>query len=100
MYRPRHYVPPKSYRRAPSTSHRAYAEPPRRSWKPVPPDIYHGKTKEDPYDWFLKLDWFFEVAMDIATPEARFLFAESLLRGDPLKWWRPLKSSPRDPGFS
>jgi len=65
----------------------------------VPPDTYHGKAKEDPYDWFFELDCFFEVATDIATPAVRLLFAASLLRGDALKWWRLLKSSPRDPGF-
>ena len=74
-------------------------EPPRRSWKPVPPDTYHGKAKGEPHDWFFELDCFFEVATDIATPAARLLFAASLLRGDALKWWRLLKSSPRDSGF-
>ena len=74
-------------------------EPPRRSWKPVPPDTYHRKAKEDPYNWFFDLNFFFQVATDIATPAARLLFGASLLRGETLKWWRLLKSSPRDPGF-
>lgn len=71
------------------------------SWRPVPPEKFHGKAREDPYDWFFELDCFFDVATDLDSERSRVSFTVSLLRGDALKWWRQAKASgvPDDLGY-
>jgi len=63
------------------------------SWKPALPETFHGKSKQDPYDWFFGLECFFEVAPDLRHPASRVTFAATLLRDDDLKWWRQTKTS-------
>jgi len=54
---------------------------------------FHGKSQQDPYDWFFALDFFFEVALNLRDPTSRVAFAATPLRDDALKCWRQAKTS-------
>jgi hypothetical protein len=63
------------------------------SWKSALFETFHGKFKQDSYDWFFALDCFFEVAQDLRDPTSRVTFAATLLRNDALKWWWQAQTS-------
>jgi|NOAtaT_7_FD_contig_41_5914963_length_1051_multi_4_in_0_out_0_2 hypothetical protein len=52
------------------------------SWKPALPETLHGESKQDPYDWFLGKECFFEVSPDLRDPASRIAFAATLFRND------------------
>ena len=63
------------------------------SWKPALPETFHGKSKQDPCDWFFGLDCFLEFAQDLWDTASRVGCDVTLLREDALKWRRQAKTS-------